>query len=102
MKKNDCNNEKIFTDLCCQVSNHLKVSMPSRKRTLYGQKNVNGNDTGSRVYSVVKVSRNTCYTFFKAVSHTVQKLRVIFNKLLDSFDCFLSLHDKHTYIKNLK
>ena len=34
--------------------------------------------------------------------HTVQKLRVIFNKLLDSFDCFLSLYDKHTYIKNLK
>ena len=35
-------------------------------------------------------------------NHIVQKLRVIFNKLLYSFDCFLSLYDKHTYIKNLK
>ena len=59
--------EKIISDLCCQVSNHLKVAMPSRKWTFYEQKKVNGNDIGSRVYflySVVKVSRNTCYTFF--------------------------------------
>ena len=60
--------KKIFSDLCCQVSNCLYVAMPSNKQPLHEQKKVNGNDIGSRVYflySVVKVSRNTCYTFFK-------------------------------------
>ena len=60
--------KKIFSDLCCQVSNRLKVAMPSRIRPFHGQKKVNGNDIGSLVYflfSIVKVSRNTCYTFFK-------------------------------------
>ena len=36
------------------------------------------------------------------VDHSVQKLIVIFNKLLITFDCFLSLYDIHAYIKSLE
>ena len=35
------------------------------------------------------------------ILHTVQKLRVIFNKLLNSFDSFLSLYDIHACKKIL-
>ena len=35
------------------------------------------------------------------VCHSVQKLRVIFDKLLRTFDCFLSLYNIHAYKKRL-
>ena len=38
----------------------------------------------------------------QGLGHSVQKLIVIFNKLLITFDCFLSLYDIHAYIKSLE
>ena len=35
------------------------------------------------------------------ILHSVQKLRVILDKLPRAFDCFLSLYDIHAYIKSL-
>ena len=41
-------------------------------------------------------TRDVCSYNRKSI-HTVQKLRVIFDKLLRTFDCFLSLYNIHAY-----
>ena len=56
-------------------------------------------------YNFVHSDSNLCFILFPILSdrhHTVQKLRVIFNKLLNSFDSFLLLCDIHACKKTLK